>query len=65
MAHCRMLKYSANELVRLLELERHPEGGYFRETYRSGCAPGNTGSVVVFSSPEFIIPIPVWLIERD
>lgn len=25
----------AEELIRLLTLEEHPEGGYFRETYRS------------------------------
>ena len=26
--------YSADEIVRTLSLERHPEGGYFRETFR-------------------------------
>jgi uncharacterized protein len=26
---------SAEELIRLLELSRHPEGGWYRETYRS------------------------------
>lgn len=29
------MTYSANELIEKLKLEPHPEGGYFRETYRS------------------------------
>ncbi len=27
---------TANEIVRLLDLKRHPEGGHFRETFRDG-----------------------------
>ena len=31
---------TAEEVVRLLDLQPHPEGGWFRETFRDGCAPG-------------------------
>jgi hypothetical protein len=27
---------TADEIIRILELKPHPEGGYYRETYRSG-----------------------------
>ncbi len=33
-------KYTAAEIVALLELLPHPEGGFFKETYRSGATPG-------------------------
>ncbi|HYP56720.1 MAG TPA: cupin domain-containing protein [Beijerinckia sp.] len=33
---------SAQEITRLLELKPHPEGGYFRETFRD-CASGMDG----------------------
>jgi len=29
------MKYSKEQLVQLLQLEPHPEGGFFKETYRS------------------------------
>lgn len=29
------LQFTAQQLIRLLDLKAHPEGGYFRETYRS------------------------------
>lgn len=32
---------AAAELVELLGLERHPEGGFFRETFRAPAAPGS------------------------
>lgn len=31
-----MKAHSADELIHLLHLKPHPEGGYYRETYRSG-----------------------------
>lgn len=34
---------SAEEVVRLLGLARHPEGGYFRETYRHAPPGGGRG----------------------
>ena len=36
-----MQELSAEEIVRLLNLEPHPEGGHFRETFRD--APGSDG----------------------
>lgn len=30
----------AEDVVRLLNLSPHPEGGWFRETFRDSCAPG-------------------------
>jgi uncharacterized protein len=30
---------SAEQVIRLLELEPHPEGGHFRETFRDACGP--------------------------
>jgi uncharacterized protein len=30
----------AKEIIRLLSLERHPEGGWFRQTWRAPAAPG-------------------------
>ena len=33
---------TAEEIIRLLDLKPHPEGGYYRETYRSpGISPGS------------------------
>lgn len=31
---------SAAEIIRLLKLEPHPEGGHFRETFRDSCGNG-------------------------
>jgi uncharacterized protein len=33
--------YSVSDLIRILDLKPHPEGGYYRETFRD--APGNQG----------------------
>ncbi len=35
---------TANELIRLLDLKSHPEGGYYRETYRSDRVLSGLGS---------------------
>lgn len=34
------LAMSADEVVRLLDLQPHPEGGFYRETFRDSVAPG-------------------------
>ena len=34
---------TAEELIALLDLVPHPEGGFFRETYRDSCAVGEGG----------------------
>jgi predicted cupin superfamily sugar epimerase len=35
-----MTELSAEEIIRLLELEPHPEGGYYRETFRDRARSG-------------------------
>jgi len=32
---------TAEQLIRLLDLKPHPEGGYYRETYRAPAPPGS------------------------
>lgn len=44
---------SADEIVRLLELQPHPEGGYFRETFRDslsldGTETGRAASTAIY-----------------
>lgn len=38
---------SARELIDRLELEQHPEGGWFRETWRADCAEGERASATL------------------
>jgi len=35
---------NADEIIRLLELSHHPEGGYYRETWREGRVDGDRGA---------------------
>ncbi len=43
------LALSADEVIRLLELEPHPEGGHFRETFRDAEGPhGRTHSTAIY-----------------
>jgi predicted cupin superfamily sugar epimerase len=35
---------SADDVVAALSLQRHPEGGWYRETYRDAAAPGGRGA---------------------
>ena len=35
---------TADEIIELLQLERHPEGGHFRRTWADGPADGSRGS---------------------
>lgn len=35
---------TADEVIRLLDLRRHPEGGWFRETYRAAAAEDARGA---------------------
>lgn len=35
---------SADDVIRLLDLQPHPEGGHFRESFRDGPAPGTSRS---------------------
>lgn len=41
---------SAGEVVRLLDLKPHPEGGFFRETFRDArtVAPGRAASTLIY-----------------
>lgn len=40
---------SAEEIIRLLQLRPHPEGGHFRETYRASAPSGRRGdSTAIF-----------------
>lgn len=43
---------SADNIIRLLELEPHPEGGYFRETFRD---PGEHGGRSVGTAIYFLL----------
>ena len=38
----------ADRLIRLLDLAPHPEGGYFRETFRDGAAAGRSHSTAIY-----------------
>ncbi|MFT4095866.1 MAG: cupin domain-containing protein [Rhodoblastus sp.] len=40
MAHGGIEKASVEDIVRLLDLSPHPEGGFYRETFRDPIAPG-------------------------
>jgi predicted cupin superfamily sugar epimerase len=43
----------ADELIRLLDLKPHPEGGYFRETFRDAPGPnGRAASTLIY----FLLP---------
>ncbi|AXS38843.1 cupin domain-containing protein [Breoghania sp. L-A4] len=44
---------SADEMVRRLELQRHPEGGYFRETFRDG---GKTDGRALSTAIYYLLP---------
>lgn len=39
-----------DQIIHALELERHPEGGWFRETWRAGAGPGQrpSGTAIYF-----------------
>lgn len=39
---------SADEIIGLLELERHPEGGWFRQTFRDDVAGGRAYSTLIY-----------------
>ena len=36
---------SADRLIALLDLKPHPEGGYFRETFRDGAGRGHSTAI--------------------
>ncbi|PYE86709.1 cupin domain-containing protein [Phyllobacterium leguminum] len=42
------MKTSANEIVRALGLQPHPEGGHFLETYRDAPAAGRAASTGIY-----------------
>lgn len=46
-------RMTAEEIVRALELARHPEGGYFRETYRHHPPGGGRGAMTAIY---FLLP---------
>ena len=37
--------YTADQVIAVLELQPHPEGGYFKEIYRDAVADGERGTV--------------------
>lgn len=39
---------SADDMIRLLDLNPHPEGGYFRETFRDGTGQGRAHSTAIY-----------------
>ena len=39
---------TATEIIALLDLQRHPEGGWFRETFRDGNADGRAHSTLIY-----------------
>lgn len=49
---------TADEVVRLLELGPHPEGGFYRETFRDAAAGSNArahSTAIYFLLPEGVI----------
>lgn len=48
---------TADEIIALLKLEPHPEGGYFRETYRdaAGVAPSGEGARAASTAIYFLL----------
>src|SRR5437867_2220525 len=43
-----MQPLSASDVIRLLALEPHPEGGYFRETFRDTAAGARAASTAIY-----------------
>lgn len=43
---------TAQDIIDRLNLQRHPEGGWFRETWRAGNAGRATGTCIYFLLPE-------------
>lgn len=43
-----MSKPEADRLIQLLDLKPHPEGGYFRETFRDGGGAGRAHSTAIY-----------------
>jgi len=39
---------TADDIVRLLDLKPHPEGGHFRETFRDACAPRGASTAIYY-----------------
>lgn len=39
---------SADDIIRLLELRPHPEGGHFRETFRDSGGEGRAASTAIY-----------------
>lgn len=42
------MSIEADRLIKLLKLAPHPEGGYFRETFRDGGPAGRSHSTAIF-----------------
>lgn len=53
-----------HELVRILDLQPHPEGGYYRETYRSALELGRDALPSDFSGPRAAATAIYFLIEQ-
>lgn len=46
---------SMQQIVEALELVPHPEGGFFRETYRAGSVPMTTNGTTDLTSPRLVM----------
>lgn len=55
---------SVDELVRRLELARHPEGGWYRETYRSGESVAGSALPERFGGPRSFCTSIYFLLEQ-
>ena len=46
--HKVLMSLTAADIIRLLELKPHPEGGYYRETFRDARADGRAASTAIY-----------------
>jgi predicted cupin superfamily sugar epimerase len=58
------MSVSAQALVQQFNLERHPEGGYYRETYRSGETIGQSALPARFAADRAVATAIYFLVEQ-
>jgi len=61
------LRLTADDVVRLLRLEPHPEGGWYRETFRDAAGPDGRAQRLVLGAdlglgelPQAVVPAGWW-----
>ena len=59
------MPYSLVDLVKVLKLKPHPEGGYYKETYRSADSIGVSGLPQGFNGPRQFSTAIYFLIEKN